>query len=134
MYEALVARVRYHIQKANFTGLKEADSKLLLADAADAMEELQQQVEHYHGCMDDWFEAAQEYKSAVPKWIPMTERLPEKFENVIVANKCGKHYDIDKAWWNGYCFDRCAKGPYQNVTHWMPLPEPPKEDKRQEPT
>ena len=29
---------------------------------------------------------------------------------------------------NGYSFDRCAKGIYRNVTHWMPLPEPPKED------
>lgn len=40
MYEALVARVRYHIQKANFMGLKEAESTLLLAEAADAIEEL----------------------------------------------------------------------------------------------
>lgn len=40
MYESLVARVRYHIQKANFMGLKEAESTLLLAEAADAIEEL----------------------------------------------------------------------------------------------
>lgn len=40
MYEALVARVRYHIQKANFMGLKEAESTLLLGEAADAIEEL----------------------------------------------------------------------------------------------
>ena len=41
MYEALVARIRYHIQKANFMGLKEAESTLLLSEAADAIEELQ---------------------------------------------------------------------------------------------
>lgn len=41
MYEALVARVRYHIQKANFMGLKEAESTLLLGEAADAIEGLQ---------------------------------------------------------------------------------------------
>ena len=35
MYESLVARVRYHIQKANFMGLKEAESTLLLAEAAE---------------------------------------------------------------------------------------------------
>ncbi len=40
MYEALVARVRYHIQKAEFMGLKEAESTLLLRGAADAIEEL----------------------------------------------------------------------------------------------
>lgn len=38
MYEALVARVRYHIQKANFVGLKEAESTLLLAESADAID------------------------------------------------------------------------------------------------
>lgn len=40
MYEALVARMRYHIQKANFMGLKEAESTLLLGGAASAIEEL----------------------------------------------------------------------------------------------
>lgn len=42
MYKALVARVRYHIQKANFMGLEEAESTLLLGEAADAIEGLQQ--------------------------------------------------------------------------------------------
>lgn len=41
MYEALVARVRYHIQKANFMGLRGAESTLLLAEAADAIEKLE---------------------------------------------------------------------------------------------
>lgn len=41
MYEALVARVRYHIQKANFMGLKDAESTLLLEEAADAIESLE---------------------------------------------------------------------------------------------
>lgn len=40
MYKALIARMRYHIQKANFMGLKEAESTLLLGEAADAIEEL----------------------------------------------------------------------------------------------
>lgn len=59
------------------------------------------------------------------KWISVKDRLPDEFKNVIVANKRGKTYDIDKAWWNGYSWDRCGKGPYRNVTHWIPLPEPP---------
>lgn len=82
MYEALVARVRYHIQKANFMGLKEAESTLLLGETADAIEELQQTAEHYHGCMNEWFEAAQEYEAAVPKWIPVTERLPKEEKEI----------------------------------------------------
>lgn len=39
-YEGLIARIRYHIQKANFMGLKEHEGTLLLKEAADAIEEL----------------------------------------------------------------------------------------------
>ena len=56
MFEALVARVRYHIQKANFMGLKEAESTLLLAEAADAIEELSKRVTDWippHGRLID---------------------------------------------------------------------------------
>lgn len=48
MYEALVARIRYHIQKANFMGLKEAESTLLLGEAADAIEELLKAAKSMH--------------------------------------------------------------------------------------
>lgn len=40
MYEVLIARIRYHIQKADFMGLKEHEGTLLLNEAADAIEEL----------------------------------------------------------------------------------------------
>lgn len=59
MYEALVARVRYHIQKASFMGLKDAESTLLLGEAADAIEELSKRVPPVpHGALmdrDDFF-------------------------------------------------------------------------------
>ena len=48
MYEALVARVRYHIQKASFMGLKDAESTLLLDEAADAIEELMKAAKAMH--------------------------------------------------------------------------------------
>ncbi len=69
-----------------------------------------------------------------PKWIPVTERLPEKsgrylaltpskvrcdkyFEWLIRYDpKCG-FYDYDSEW---------GDIPMDDVTHWMPLPEPPK--------
>lgn len=69
--DELIKRLRR--DTAAFTGFVERDLK----EAADAIEELQQQVEHYHGCMNDWFEAAQEYKAQIPRWIPVSERLPE---------------------------------------------------------
>jgi len=65
------------------------------------------------------------------EWISVKERLPEVFKDVLIANKRGKHYDISKGWWTGTYFDRPARGVYRrykNVTHWMPIPEPPKEE------
>lgn len=65
------------------------------------------------------------HKSMLSEWISCDEKMPAEFENVLAANKRGKHYNIDKCWWNGNFFDRCCKGAYHNVTHWMPLPEQP---------
>ena len=64
----------------------------------------------------------------IAEWIPVSERLPEVETDVLVYNDAGGmptvdvdsmgHYEyVDASFWY-----RC-----QNVTHWMPLPEPPKE-------
>ena len=73
------------------------------------------------------------------KWIPVTERLPE--------NDYGKHWKErthylvrlynglmmvatfgfkEYAWWIDSHSCVLAKEHYTEVTHWMPLPEPPK--------
>ena len=44
MYDELIARIRYHIRKADFMGLKEHESTRLLNEAADAIDELQNQL------------------------------------------------------------------------------------------
>lgn len=66
-----------------------------------------------------------DYK-AVQRWIPVTERLPEEAVRVLVWLRKGSsdytQMDTDRRYrarwvrW-GSC-----------VTHWMPVPEPPKED------
>jgi hypothetical protein len=59
------------------------------------------------------------------RWIPVTERLPEKWQNVLTVSKNGSidfDYICSSGGWYGDLENQ------QNpVTHWMPLPEPPKE-------
>lgn len=74
-----------------------------------------------------------ELEAKVPRWIPVGERLPEHGVQVLGALRgCGSgRYNISRINYNkhaedydweadgfeiGYCWD---------VTHWMPLPEPP---------
>lgn len=112
----------------------------LMDQAADAIEELQQTAEHYHGCMNEWFEAVQEYKAAVPKWIPVTERLPEDEEAVFVVRKflgvkgqvppstyTEVAYRIDDRWVADSDEYKIARHRHTDPLFWMPLPEPPKE-------
>lgn len=56
------------------------------------------------------------------KWIPVTERLPDwRDGKVLVSTKYG--FSICERTVNGRW-----KGQHANwITHWMPLPEPPKE-------
>ena len=71
-------------------------------------------------------DAIEELEKAVPRWIPVTERLPEAqsgnvSERVLVTD--GEDVAIVE-WFN---FEEC--GPFwgytgfgKDVTHWMPLP------------
>lgn len=67
----------------------------------------------------------------VQEWISVKERLPERTlppEDVLVYHDLGCGMFIDRAW---YSYDKkrwCSVlGMKLKVTHWMPLPEPPKE-------
>lgn len=66
----------------------------------------------------------------VQNWIPMTERLPEKEGSYLVTSATEKvytaHWYTEKKCSGGYI--RKPAWSHPNITHWMPLPEPPKEE------
>ena len=108
--------------------------------AADAIEELQQTAKHYKGCSDDWYKEACDYKAMLPRWIPVTERLPEKECPVLAYygfNRGDGHLGMMFMQVMDYYTDD-PRPHFQHeglngltVTHWMPLPtapEPPKEE------
>lgn len=64
------------------------------------------------------------------KWIPVTERLPEKNNQWVLCLCVSGAIEVLKfdytMWnWDAQYPGRCYMENY--VTHWMPLPEPPKE-------
>lgn len=96
----------------------------LLSEAADAIEN----TSKAYKMMAEAYEA----EVARQGWIPVSERLPETPGEYMVAYhpcywdcvhdeiKVGLDSFRGKTSW--------AKKKYQRVTHWMPLPEPPKEE------
>lgn len=64
------------------------------------------------------------------RWIPVTERLPEAFVSVLVQMPGEKPFPTvregfisNNGVWHSAHFDRES----DEVTHWMPMPEPPEE-------
>ena len=71
---------------------------------------------HNEGYNVGYFVGKLEYER---KWIPVTEMLPDKHENVLVySTKVGRGIDFITNDGNWYTIPK--------VTHWMPLPELPK--------
>lgn len=89
----------------------------VIREAADTIEELDNFTDSQCARLLEKLEKAE---AAIPRWISVDERLPERFELVIVCRENGKVEqgcrDV-KDWWKVYG-TRTKK-----VTHWMPLPE-----------
>lgn len=112
MYDELIKRLR------SATTLPVMNA--LCQEAADAIEELTDRN--------------------VGKWIPVTERLPENVrKSYLCLTDTGYHCEV--RWTNNVYGLLWASGnkwgwsifdvpQYCKVTHWMPLPEPPKEEEK----
>lgn len=101
-----------------------------LDKANDAIEELSLTAESYKRSMEAW---ADEAANAQPSWTPVTERLIHGGWCLVACNEWGGSavrkaiYDEATRKWLEF---PCG-GPRditKFVTHWMPLPEIPKEE------
>lgn len=121
MYEELVKKLRSH----NGWALNET-----LDEAADAIEQLSNAGSAYGRGWTLGYDAGSEENK--PRWIPVTERLPEHLTSVIVHKKDGgifiwEYFDTsptDECWID----DSMSVYAFYDVTHWMQLPQPPKEE------
>ena len=91
-----------------------------LAEAADRIEAQAKEIENLRG--------------QLPRWIPVEERLPEDRSDVLVVAYWHERWGA----YMGWCApERAAWSVHVGigdrsdiaVTHWMPLPEPPEEER-----
>ena len=62
----------------------------------------------------------------LPKWIPVSERLPDKNVSVLVRDRATG--EITTAYLNDFDSFVFNDGRGHGASHWMPLPEPPNEE------
>ena len=62
------------------------------------------------------------------KWIPVTERLPKEFVSVLVYIPSESPLPMVKEAYlaNGWWATKMAVLSFEEITHWMEMPEPPK--------
>ena len=98
---------------------------MLLTKAADAIESLSETVATAYNENADFIAY---YEESKPRWIPVTERLPEEYVGVLCY--CSRNGQYGCGEWckedNGTIYWIGLNG--MIPTHWMPLPEPPKEE------
>ena len=66
----------------------------------------------------------------IQKWIPVSERLPGLYENVLVCDVREQYVGAWMYYGNGDWLHDDALWDTEDITHWMPLPEPPREDQQ----
>ena len=114
------------VEDVCYTDYTKCETAMVLA-AADAIDELEFACNRY----EKDYKALCDY---LPKWIPVTERLPvyilggEPLANMYLCYHVSEPmswYQID--WWDGKKFVFKRQGRNDRVTHWMKPPAPPKE-------
>lgn len=132
MYDELVRALRVEPFEVESAGL----AKVMNA-AADAIEELSKDRDKWKATAKEerdayrhWFD---QYQKDVPRWIPVTEQLIHSGWYLVACNEWGGSavrkaiYDeATRKWLEFPCGG--PKDITKFVTHYMALPEPPKEE------
>ena len=73
-------------------------------------------------------DARDKWNLRVEDWISVDEEMPEHDETVIIRGGCGYYDSRTNIWYSAISKNHLGhNAPIQwTVTHWMPLPEPPK--------
>ena len=82
------------------------------------------------GCADhDYCAGWNDAVDAMPRWISVEERLPKDYEDVVIIMRDGASswYRVAYREYGGWSFGG-GRRVNDEVTHWMHLPEPPKEE------
>lgn len=118
MYEDLVRRLNAYSAECERHGG-------ITAEAADAIEELTAITESYNRSMEAW---ADEAARAQPRWVSVEERLPSPEVEVLVFTR-DRLIGVDKFFGTIFGQPTFSQRGAKRITHWMPLPEPPEDEK-----
>ena len=88
-----------------------------------------QQLEHQIG---ELTEKVSQLEEEQPKWTSVEEKLPENDDNYLVFTSDKNEVEIATYYGDGEWLTHDLTNLTRLVTHWMPLPLPPKEDVKNE--
>lgn len=133
MYEELVQRLRADADYMDNNGIMLYAAAPFYRECADAIEELQEDNAALNGTASNLIEQIAELSK--PRWVSVTERLPDESGNYLTAFGEGKAMAVNefmhpRDWLTeeGSEADPNGKWYWGGVTHWMPLPDPPKRE------
>lgn len=128
--QELVNALRTHVETARKIGLYPGKSGIW-AVIEQATDRIANQNTHILALQKE----IEGLRAQLPRWIPVTERLPETADDIVLVCVSGKptkcitlYGALELACYCPHCgwiLERWPDWENANVTHWMPLPEPP---------
>ena len=99
----------------------ECDSDREVIDTLEYIQQLERKI-------GELTEKVAQLEAAQPKWISVEERLPENDDNYLVFTSDRNAAEIATYYGDGEWLTHDFTNLTPLVTHWMPIPQMPKED------